>query len=242
MRLSSYARFFALPLLAIAATAQTPSSAPASPPPVSYASANELNGMLSQLEQTSRAMQSDLSGLRIERWKTDSNTKRNTAGDVDSIERNLREAMPEMVGQLRNSPESLGLTFKLYRNLGALYDVFTSVVESAGAFGSKDEYQSVQNDLSGLAESRKALADRMDKLSNEKETELTQLRAQLKAAQAAAATASEPVKKTVVDDLEPTKKPARKKKSTNTSKTANPSASTTPTKPNSNTNPPQSQQ
>ena len=36
-----------------------------------------------------------------------------------------------MIAELRTSPESLASTFKLYRNLDALYDVFGSVVESA---------------------------------------------------------------------------------------------------------------
>ncbi len=91
--------------------------------------------------------QLDLAKLRIEKWKTDANTKRGSQGDADSIERNLQTALPEIIGRLRNSPENLTVTFKLYRNLDALYDVFGSVAESAGAFGGKDEYQSLQNDL-----------------------------------------------------------------------------------------------
>jgi len=50
---------------------------------------------------------------------------------VDSIQRNLQSALPETLAQLNGSPEDLGASFKLYRNLDALYDVFGSVVESA---------------------------------------------------------------------------------------------------------------
>ena len=46
-------------------------------------------------------------------------------------------ALPEIIGQLRNAPEAMPITFKLYRNLDALYDVLGGVVEGAGAFGSK---------------------------------------------------------------------------------------------------------
>ncbi|MGA9551472.1 MAG: hypothetical protein WBR30_04440, partial [Candidatus Sulfotelmatobacter sp.] len=109
--------------------------------PVSYASVTELNGLLSQLEATSKAAQADLVSLRIERWKTDNSTKRQTLGDVDSIQRNLQSALPEMIAQLRNSPEDMPATFKLYRNLDALYDVMSGVVESTGAFGPKDDFQ-----------------------------------------------------------------------------------------------------
>ena len=100
-------------------------------------------------------------------------------------------------------------TFKLYRNLDALYDVFESVAESAGAFGSKDEFQSLENDVSAFEKARRSFADRMETLAGAKEVEVTRLRAALQSAQASAA--SQPPKKIVVDDTAPVKKPAKKK-------------------------------
>src|SRR5580700_6695441 len=209
-------RFLVLPFLVAMAMAQgTPSpapaaSAPGSGPAVPYASVSQLNLILSQLEQVAQATQVDLAKLRIEKWKTDSNTKRSTSADVDSLQRNLQNALPEIIAQLRASPENVGATFKLYRNLDALYDVLGPVVESAGAFGSKDEFQSVENDLSSLERSRRALAERMDTLTNAKEGELAHLRSQVRDLQAAAVPPTPP-KKTVVDDAEPPKKTAKKK-------------------------------
>jgi len=179
------------------------------PPPVPYASVSELNGIIGQLEQASEATQADLSKLRIEKWKTDSGTKKQTLGNVDSIKRNLQGALPEIVTQLRNSPEDLTASFKIYRNLDALYDVLGNVTESAGAFGSKDEFQSLSNDLSALERSRHSFAQRMESLTASKEAELNQLRSQVKILQAAAP--PPPPKKIIVDDNEP-KKPAPKKK------------------------------
>jgi hypothetical protein len=196
-------------LLSVAAAAQVSSTQQS---PVPYSSANELNSLLSQLQQASQATQADLGKTRVEKWKTDSNTKHQTQANVDSIQRNLQSAMPEIINQLQASPENLNTTFKLYRTLDALYDVFTSVVESAGAFGSKDEFQSLANDLGTLEHTRRSFADRLDTLSSAKENELAQLRNQVKAAQAAAATATPP-KKTIVDDTEP-KKTTKKKSST----------------------------
>jgi hypothetical protein len=225
-------RYWILPFLLTAAMAQVTSSpAPAAKaPPVPYASVSQLNLLLSQLEQVAQATQLDLAKLRIERWKTDSGTKRSTQADVDSIQRNLQMALPEIIGQLRASPENMATTFKLYRNLDALYDVIGPVVESAGAFGSKDEFQSLQNDLSALERSRRSLADRVDGLASGKEGELTQLRTQVRDLQAAA-TPSTPPKKIVVDDTEPVKKPAKKK---STTKSTKPSA--TVPKPSTTTN------
>ena len=175
---------------------------------MSYSSISQLNTLLSQVEQAAQSTTVDLAKMRIERWKTDSGTKRQTQANVDSVERNLQNALPEIVNQLRASPEDLTATFKLYRNLDALFDVLSSLVESAGAFGSKDEFQSLSNDLTSLERSRRSLADRMENLTTSKEAELSHLRTQIKA-QAPAAAAP---KKVVVDDTEEPKKPPAKKK------------------------------
>jgi hypothetical protein len=227
-------RYWVLPLLFATATAQvSPSTPPSSATAVPYASVSQLNLVLTQLEQVAQSMQANLARLRIEKWKTDSNTKRGTQADVESIERNLQMALPEVIGQLRSSPENIATTFKLYRNLDALFDVLGPVVESAGAFGSKDEFQSVQNDLSALERSRRSLAERMDALATTKEGELTQLRTQVHDLQAAAAPPPAPPKKVVVDDNEPPKKTVKKKTAP---KPPKPSTPTTTQPPSATTN------
>ena len=125
-------------MFTIAAAAQ---NQPAAPAPVSYSSVNQLNTLLGQLQQTSQALQATLSKMRVDKWKTDNNNKRQAQANVESIQRNLQSALPEMVTQLQAEPKIHGATFKLYRNLDALYDVLVSVTESAGAFGSKDDFQ-----------------------------------------------------------------------------------------------------
>ena len=192
--------------------------------PVSYASVSQLNGLLTQLETTSKAAQADLTSLRIERWKTDASSKKQALGNVDSIERNLQNALPEIIAKLRATPEDVPATFRLYRNLDALYDVLGGVVEETGAFGSKDDLQALANDLKSFESTRKALAERLENLAAGKVTEIVRLRADLKTAQAAAIPAAPP-KKTVVDDNEPPKKPAVKKKPA--AKPATPGAATT---------------
>jgi len=98
------------------------------------------------------------------------------------------------------------------------------VVESAGAFGSKDEFQAVSTDLNNFEASRRAFAGRIENLASAKESEITRLRTDLKTAQAAIP--SEPPKKTVVDDNTPAKKPAVKKKPA-----AKPASATKPAAP-----------
>lgn len=239
MMLGSSSKWLApLGLLAAVATAQTApsiaqtapaSSASVASAPVPYSSVNELNVLLSQVEHVSQSTQADFARIRIEKWKTDANTKRTTEEDVGSIQRNLQSALPEIVTQLRSSPEDLATSFKLYRNLDALYDVFGSVVESAGAFGPRDDFQSLQEDLAGLERARRSLADRMETLATAKESELTRLRTEVRTLQATQQPAPPP-KKVVVDDTEAPKKPVKKKPPTKTTK-SNPS--TTPNKDSS---------
>jgi len=238
MRLTRLASLIsALLCLVILAGAQPgPAAQSASQAPVPYASVSQLNDMLSQLQQVSQSAQADLSKLRIERWKTDSNVKRQTQANVDSVQRNLKEALPTIVGELQAAPESLPATFKICRNLDALYDVFSSLVESAGAFGPRDDFQSLANDLSGMEKSRRAFADRMESLATAKEAELARLRAQIRSAQAAAAAA--PPKKTIVDDTQPEKKPAAR--SSAKKRAPKPAAKASSASGSSNTTPAQS--
>jgi TolA-binding protein len=198
--------------------------------PVSYASVTQLNGMLTQLEASAKNTQDDLAHLRIERWKTDNGSKKQILSNVDSIQRNLQGALPEIISQLRSQPEDLPSSFKLYRNLDALYDVLGNVVEVTGAFGSKDDFQSLSNDLSTFEGTRKQLAERIEALSAAKEAEIARLRADLKKAQVAAPTA--PPTKIVVDDNEPPKKPvAKKKPKPKTPSTPQPAGQTAPAQP-----------
>lgn len=217
MKFSRIALFLFLLVLVGSAFGQDTSAAESvhnasqnTPAPVSYASVSEVSSVLAQLNQASQTLSADLTKLRIEKWKTDGDTKKQSLANVDSVQRNLQNALPAMVTQLSGAPDSLTATFKLYRNVSALHDVLSNLAESAGAFGSKDDFQSLANDTSGIDQARRALADRMDKLSAAKETELANLHTQVKALQAAAP--PEPPTKIVVDDNPAPKKPVKKKK------------------------------
>jgi hypothetical protein len=220
--------FFPLLCIAVAAGQSGPVASSAAGPggaqggPVSYASVSQLNGLLSQLETASKSTQADLVKLRIEKWKTSGSDKKQALAYVDSIQRNLQGALPEIITQLRNAPEDMPATFKLYRNLDALYDVLNIVTEGAQSFGSKDDAQSLSNDLSSFEGTRKQLAERLETLASAKEAEINRLQTELKTVRAELP--STPPKKVVVDDTEPAKKPAAKKKTTTKKPTSKPAA------------------
>jgi hypothetical protein len=198
----------ALSLMAAAQAANNaPQSARAASGAVSVASMNEINNLLADVQRTSEATAVDIAALRVDKWKADSNSKRQAQENSNAILRNLQNALPSVMAEVRAAPENLGPQFNLYRNLDAIFDVLGSQAELAGAFGAKNEYQSLSRDLGNIERLRRTLAERIQNLASSRDTELARLRNEIRSAQASAA----PPKKVIVDDEEPPKKPVKKK-------------------------------
>lgn len=170
-----------------------------------------LQQLLQQLQQVSLSMAGNLGKLRVDKWKTDRQIKEQAQSNIASIQKNLSSALPELTGAVRNAPQSLAPNFKLYRNLTAVFDVVASVTESAGAFGPKDQYEPLANDVGALEGVRRSMADRLDWLAGIRDNEVINLRRALAAAQAAAAQ-----KKVTADEQTSPAKPKSKKTKTNT--------------------------
>ena len=195
-------------LFSVCIFAQGQSPAGTNPSGVAYGSqpSSQLLPVLSQIEQNARQTDLDLGQLRIEKWKTDSENKRQSQTNADSLRKNLNAALPEMVTGVRNAPNSLAPAIKLYRDLNAVYDVFSSLTESAGAFGPKDDYRALASDGQALDTARRALGDYLENAAALKDAQLQTL-----LAQAAANAKPTAVTRKIVDDNEPAP-PVRKKK------------------------------
>jgi BMFP domain-containing protein YqiC len=172
-------------------------------------------------------MNGAISQLKIERWKADGNSKRQAESNAESIQRNLTSALPGMISGVRAAPQDLGAEFKLYRNVNALYDVVSSLTESTGAFGPKSDYEALAQQLDTLDSVRRNLGDSLEQLSASTQSQLDQLRTQVKTLQATATAA--PPKKVVVDDTQPAakgsashKKKVKKPDQTSSESTASP--------------------
>lgn len=172
--------------------------------------------LLSRIQQETRGLGADLGKLRIDKWKTDSATKSQATDNVESIQRNITNALPGLISAVRSAPQSTGANFKLYRNINALYDVLANLGESAGAFGKREEYEVIAPHVAAIDDDRRAYGDLLAQMTASADSRIAAY--QQAAAQAAAA---QPPKKIVVDDTEPTpapKKKSRKKASTSASK------------------------
>jgi hypothetical protein len=203
---------------ALVAKAQTASSGAPMPPPHAPATGStSMTSILQDLDRLQAAASQanhDLAYMRIEKWKTDSDSKRQAQATADSIQRNLTSALPALISNVRSAPQDLGEEFKLYRNLNALYDVFASLTESTGAFGAKSDYDALATQLDVIDSVRRDMGNALESLTASTQSELAQLRTQVHTLQQAAATPPAPPKKVIVDDNEPVKKTTHKKKTT----------------------------
>lgn len=190
--------------------AQTPlPAAPVSAPNSTPASKDVALGMLlAKIEEDAQALNAEISRLRIDKWKTDSSTKQQASDNAASVQRNITAALPELVGAVRNAPQSLTANFKLYRNLNALYDVASGLGESTGAFGKKEEYESIAPQIGALDDARRNYGDYLLQVAQTDDARLAEAQ---RAAQAAAASAKEPPKKVIIDDEEPAHKTTKKR-------------------------------
>lgn len=211
----TFLSLIALSLFLIATMhAQAPASgsiATQTPPQAGSVSMTPLLPQLDRLQTASSETNAEISRLRIEKWKADGNSKQQAQSNAQSIQRNLSSALPAMITAVRSAPQDLGAEFRLYRNLNALYDVMTSLTESAGAFGQKSEYEALARQLEVFDSVRRDLGDSLEQLASSTQSQLDQLRTQVRTMQAAAAAA--PPKKTVVDDTESPKKSSTTHKS-----------------------------
>ena len=204
----------ALLLVACALPATSFAQGPSQPTATAPAPASDESPTLSRLEQASQTTVAALGRLRIERWKTDAASKRSAQQNAESLLRNLNLALPGLIAQARNSPDSVAASFKLYRNLNALYDVMSSLVESAGAFGNNDDFQALGEQLRVFDDARVTLASRIEMRTAQQETEIARLRASLRAATAAPPQVVPAQPKKIVVDNAPDKSSATKKKKT----------------------------
>jgi hypothetical protein len=166
--------------------------------------------MLGQLQEIAQQTASDLGKLKIDKWKTDSSNKQQSQSNATSLQRNLTAALPEMIQKAQAAPQDFAPSFKLYRNLNVVYDVLATTAENAGAFGPKEQYEPLANDIGQLDQVRRSMADRLDWLSGVKDSQIKTLSQQLVAAQQQAQAAAQ--KAAAAETPTPKKKATTKKK------------------------------
>ena len=193
---------------------------------VPVAAPDTLSSLLTQVQSAARTTTADVSLLNIRKWKVSNEIKNDAQTKAEAIQRNLTVALPSITAQVQNSPNDFAANFKLYRNLDVLYDVMSSLAESAGAFGSKSEFDPLATDLNRIDQARRSLGDRLELLASAKDAEIARLQSQVNTPRAATV---QP-KKIIVDEDENGQKKA-KRKTTRKKTPAEGSTQNTPSQP-----------
>lgn len=179
-----------------------------------------LDAVLSRVRQTALASSDDLDRLRIDKWKTESDQKAEMLKLAESVRRNITSAVPELLKDVESSHGTVSTTFKLYHNLNVLYEYLNMLTESAATFGRTEEYGPLSRDAAALDAARQELSSYIESAAADLEVKA----ARPVATPAPPPTATEPLKKIVVDDT-PAKPATAKKKRTST---AHPQPTSTP--------------
>jgi hypothetical protein len=118
----------------------------------------DLNLILAQLQRAAVSTNGHLGQLRIEKWKTDAEQKEQLQKMVESIQRNLTNAVPGLITDVQNSRGSMSSTFKLYHNITIVFEYLSSVTDAACVLGKKEEYEPLAADAAALDSARQNLS------------------------------------------------------------------------------------
>jgi len=181
------------------------------------AATTDVTTVLAQLDQTAQTTNLDLAKQRIEKWKANGEARQQLQSNADLLSRNLTGTLPGLAAAVRSAPDNLAANFKIYRNVDALYDVLSSLADTASATAQRADYEALATDTSNLQAIRHALADRIEALATMKDTQLARLQGGATSAAAKGTKSGSGVKKIVIDDTTPSHSTTRKKKTASSS-------------------------
>jgi len=196
-------------------------------------SRGDLNSTLIDLDRVSQAVQNDIAGLHVEKWKSGwksgflkgSSQKEQAEQAAGSLERNLANALPGLIHDVESSRGSIATTFRLYDDVSLVCETLDSLINATEAAGKKNDAAPLAEDYSALTRVRRSLSTYIQQSAFTWETKGRMPAASFSAPAippARQASSSSPqivttdqgVKKIIIDDTVPEKKsaPAAKKK------------------------------
>jgi hypothetical protein len=196
-------------------------------------SRSDLNSTLNDLGRISQATQNDIASLRVEKWKSgwksgflkDGSHKDQAQQAAGSLQRNLANALPGLIRDVQTSRGSISASFKLYDDVSLLCEALDSLIGASEAAGKKNDAAPLVDDYSAMTHVRRALSTYIQQSMATWETRgkmpvtsfntpATRPSRQMSSASPQIITTNEGVKKIIIDDTVPEKKPvpAAKKK------------------------------
>jgi hypothetical protein len=165
-----------------------------------------LGNALQQVSISAAHLRRALDSVNVPKWKAPGDVRQTTLSDVDSMQRDVADTLPNLINTALADPAKVSPAFSVYRNVDALYDVLLRVSETAQLAGSNDA-RLLEDQRAALEDSRTQLGAALLQSAQAQDAEVVHLRAT-----AAAAPPPPPATKTVIDDGPSTKAKATKKR------------------------------
>jgi hypothetical protein len=185
----------------------------------------DLSTALIDLERISQATQNDIANLQVDKWKSGWRTgflkgnshKEQAQQAARSLQRNLSGALPGLIRDVQTSRGSVSATFKLYDDVSLVVEAVDSLITASEAAGKKSDTAPLVDDYSALTRIRRSLSAYIQQASATWETKgklpsaaiaMPSAAPQVKPSSSSQVITDQGVKKIIVDDTIPEKKPA----------------------------------
>ena len=186
----------------------------------------DLNTNLIDLDRISQATQTDITNMQVEAWKSgwktgflkDGSHTQQAQQAAGSLQRNLANALPGLINDVKSSRGSVSTTFKLYDDVSLVCEAVDSLINAAEVTGHKSDAAPLLDDYAAFTRVRRSLSNYIQQAAAAYESRHTAAFVApppLYAPQTGTAAASAPstrivedqgVKKIIVDDTAPDKK------------------------------------
>lgn len=187
----------------------------------------DLNSALIDLDRVSQATQNDIANLHAEKWKSgwksgflkDGSHKDQAQHAAGSLQRNLSGALPGLIHDVQSSRGSISTTFKLYDDVSLVCEALDSLITASEAAGKKSDAAPLVDDYSALTRIRRSLSNYIQQSASTWESRgkmpvasftapASQPARQMNSSAPQIVTTDQGVKKIIIDDTVPEKKPA----------------------------------
>ena len=130
------------------------------------AAAPDLMSTLLELDRTAASTNSDISHLQIDKWKggwksgftTSSSHKSQASQAAQSLQRNLKGALPDLIRDALNSRGGMYTTFKVYEDITVVCEALDTLASAAQQYGRQEEYAPLATDYNNLVRLRHVLS------------------------------------------------------------------------------------
>jgi hypothetical protein len=126
----------------------------------------DLMSSLLELDRAAAATNSDIGHLQIEKWRggwkagftSNTSHKNQAAQAAQSLQRNLHDALPELIRNALNSRGGIFTTFKVYEDVNLVCESLDALAVNAQEYGRKEEYGPLAADYNNFVRLRHALS------------------------------------------------------------------------------------